>query len=184
MAFSHDSKLLASASRDRTVKVWDAATGSLQQTLEGHSGSVNSVAFSRDSKLLASASRDRTVKVWDAATGSLQQTVAVNSKITSLLFNITDSILITNIGHIKVDRTKLPTLSESSQEASSQSDCQGLGINGSWITWNAQNLLWLPPDYRAISSDISLSGSAVAIGCQSGKVFVFRFSLAILSTLR
>ncbi|KAH8783639.1 hypothetical protein BGZ57DRAFT_884992 [Hyaloscypha finlandica] len=59
-------------------------------------------------------------------------------------------------------------------------DCQGLGINGSWITWNAQNLLWLPPDYRAFSSAISLSGSVVAIGCQSGKVFIIGFSLAIL----
>ena len=70
----HDSKLLASASHDGIVKVWDAATGSLQQTIEGHSDSVTSVAFSHDLKLLALASHDRTVKVWDAATGSLQQT--------------------------------------------------------------------------------------------------------------
>lgn len=48
------------------------------QTLEGHSGRVNSIAFSHGSKLLASASHDQTVKIWDASTGSCQQTVAFN----------------------------------------------------------------------------------------------------------
>jgi len=41
-----------SGSRDRTVRLWDAATGALLQTLEGHTDSVFSVAFSPDGKLL------------------------------------------------------------------------------------------------------------------------------------
>ena len=69
VAFSPDGKRLASASRDGTVKVWDAATGQETLTLKGHTGRVRSVAFSPDGKRLASASDDRTVKVWDAATG-------------------------------------------------------------------------------------------------------------------
>ncbi|GKT50172.1 vegetative incompatibility protein HET-E-1 [Colletotrichum spaethianum] len=44
------------------------------QTLEGHSGSVVSVAFSGDSTQLASASWDSTIKVWDNATGQCLQT--------------------------------------------------------------------------------------------------------------
>ncbi|KAE9367404.1 WD40 repeat-like protein [Stipitochalara longipes BDJ] len=65
IAFSHlhDSKLLASASYDKTVKVRDAATGALQQTLEGYSSTVRSITFSHDSKLLASASGDNTVMI-------------------------------------------------------------------------------------------------------------------------
>ena len=75
VAFSPDSRRIASASHDRTVKVWDAETGACVQTLEGHGDSVSSVAFSPDSRRIASASRDRTVKVWDAETGACVQTL-------------------------------------------------------------------------------------------------------------
>jgi WD40 repeat protein len=51
------------ASDDKTVKVWDAATGALQQTLKRHSDRVKSVAFLHNSKLLALALDDKTVKV-------------------------------------------------------------------------------------------------------------------------
>ncbi|KAI7771119.1 hypothetical protein LZL87_013446 [Fusarium oxysporum] len=60
VAFSHDSKLIASASQDTTVRIWSVKTGKCEQVLNGHSAGVKSVAFSRDSKLVASASDDNT----------------------------------------------------------------------------------------------------------------------------
>ncbi|KAH7327561.1 vegetative incompatibility protein HET-E-1 [Rhexocercosporidium sp. MPI-PUGE-AT-0058] len=75
VTFSHDSTMLASASLDHTIKLWDAITGSCVATLEGHSRSVNSVAFSHDSAMLVSASHDRTIKLWDVATGNCVATL-------------------------------------------------------------------------------------------------------------
>ncbi|ERF75779.1 Vegetative incompatibility protein HET-E-1 [Endocarpon pusillum Z07020] len=49
------------------------------QTLEGHSGGVNSVVFSHDSAQLASASDDETVKIWDASSGECLQTLEGHS---------------------------------------------------------------------------------------------------------
>ncbi|KAF2182636.1 hypothetical protein K469DRAFT_669646 [Zopfia rhizophila CBS 207.26] len=75
VAFSPDGKVLASASVDKTVKLWDTGTGTALQTLEGHSDSVKAAAFSPDGKVLASASGDKTVRLWDAGTGATLQTL-------------------------------------------------------------------------------------------------------------
>ncbi|OCK76170.1 hypothetical protein K432DRAFT_153346, partial [Lepidopterella palustris CBS 459.81] len=45
-------QLVASASDDNTVRVWEAATGSCRSVLEGHTGNVSAVAFSPDSQRL------------------------------------------------------------------------------------------------------------------------------------
>ena len=76
LSFSPDGRLLASASFDKKVKVWDGVTGKFRETLTGHVGRVYQVCWSADSRLLVSASADSTVKLWRGDRGTKSKALA------------------------------------------------------------------------------------------------------------
>jgi WD40 repeat protein len=67
IAISSGGRLIASASSDGNVRVWDAGGGAERACLRGHEKEVKGVAFSPDGRRLVSCSRDRTVRLWDVA---------------------------------------------------------------------------------------------------------------------
>jgi WD40 repeat protein len=78
-ALAHDGSMVSAGSAqhavssgdsgyERSVKIWNAATGKLRRSWLGHEFAVNTVTFSADDRMLVSASRDGTIKYWDAAT--------------------------------------------------------------------------------------------------------------------
>lgn len=69
VAFSPNSRIVASGSSDNTIKLWDVASGRALHQLIGHKGPVFGVAFTWKGRMLASASGDGTVKVWDVGAG-------------------------------------------------------------------------------------------------------------------
>jgi WD40 repeat protein len=79
VAISPDGRTLASGSHDKTIKIWNLATGEQIRTLSGHSYSVYSVAISPDGRTLASGSRDKTIKIWNLATGEQIRTLSGHS---------------------------------------------------------------------------------------------------------
>lgn len=63
MYFSPDGKWIASASFDRSVRLWNGVTGQFVTAFRGHVGPVYQVSWSADSRLLLSGSKDSTLKV-------------------------------------------------------------------------------------------------------------------------
>jgi WD40 repeat protein/energy-coupling factor transporter ATP-binding protein EcfA2 len=75
VSFSPDSKTLASASFDKTIKLWNVETGEEIRTLKGHNILVSSVSFSPDGEKLVSGGGDSIIKLWDIKTGEVIHTL-------------------------------------------------------------------------------------------------------------
>ena len=176
VAFSHDSARLASASGDNTVKIWNTSSGACLQTLKGHSNCDYSIAFSHDSARLASASGDNTVKIWNASSSACLQTLDIGKTLYNISFDTTGSSLQTEIGTITISASSASAMSAivtNSQHP--QNVGGGLSSEGAWITYNSENVLWLPSEYRPSRS--SVSGKNIGIGVGSGKVWMCSFNI-------
>jgi len=122
VSFSPDSEILASGSKDKTVKLW-TRNGRLIKTLTGHTGWVTGVTFSPDGSMLASASDDGTLKLWNRD-GRLLRTFegAHNSFVLGVAFS-PDGKMLASAGYDnsvklwKVDGTLVATLLKGSSDS-------------------------------------------------------------------
>ncbi len=109
-----------SGSSNKTIRLWDAATGAALKTLKGHLDSVTSVAFSPNGKQVVSGSEDNTIRLWNAATGAALQTLeGYSNSVTSVAFSPNGNLL------------------------------PPLRISNHLLIEGKANILWIPPDYRS-----------------------------------
>lgn len=81
LAFSPNGKLLAVASYDQTVTLWNMATGEKVRTMNGNASYLHAVAFSPDGRWLISATHDNVVQIWEVSTGRLVQSLVAHKGI-------------------------------------------------------------------------------------------------------
>jgi WD40 repeat protein len=155
--FSMDGGSLASASRDKTARVWDVSTWKGRRLLE-HPQALNSVAYRADGRILATGGDDGVVRLWDVKSGD---TVAVlpgsRCGILTVGFSPDSSMLLANTGDHSVLRwdanthAPLPRVERAyncSGELRSWTNTLGLTADGKLVTsapsgeivelWNAQ----------------------------------------------
>ncbi|MGI5498612.1 helix-turn-helix domain-containing protein [Lentzea sp. CA-135723] len=90
VAYAPQRKLLASAGRDRTVRVVDIADPHHPRevaTLSGHTENVVKVAFNAEGTIIATAGWDRTARLWDATSGTLLTTIPHPDQVNAVAFN-------------------------------------------------------------------------------------------------
>ena len=102
VAFSSYGILLASASADNTVKLWDVETNANIATLEGHEGRINAVAFSPDGTLLAAAGGNGTLRVWDIESGQKKAALKGHEWVASVAFSPDGTLLAASGGDVTV----------------------------------------------------------------------------------
>jgi WD40 repeat protein/ABC-type dipeptide/oligopeptide/nickel transport system ATPase component len=94
LAFSPNGKIVATASWDRSIKLWNAVDGKLIRTLDGkHNSWILGLNFSPDGKMLVSSSQDKTAKIWSVEGNLLYTLIDHKGDVNDVVFSPNGKII-------------------------------------------------------------------------------------------
>jgi uncharacterized protein with WD repeat len=162
--FSPDGTHVVSASYDKTVRIWNAATGEPEAELKGHSEAVQSAVFSPDGTHVVSASYDKTVRIWNILSG--------HSTVCGKTFLFHDGSVVQHRpnGQFHMIYPSTPDISVL------------LDMHNDWITHRTSNhRCWIPAQYRHGTCK-NVYQSAACFGCSSGEILLIEVSITQFHT--
>ena len=197
ISFSPDGSTIATASRDKTVKLW-TREGQLLNTLRKHSDWVTSVAFSPDGKKIASASWDKNVQLWSRDGQQLQILQGHDDAVNSISFSPDGKTIATGSGDRtaklwSLDREELKILRAHNNQVANVSFSPGGGtiatasVDTTAKLWSRDGrLLYKLPGHNSDVTDISFSpdGSIVATASRDKTVKIWSEDGRLLQTLQ
>ncbi|KAK2589911.1 hypothetical protein QQS21_012410 [Conoideocrella luteorostrata] len=175
VAFSPDGALIASGYDDQIIRLWRVDSGECTQTIRAHGRhaflGTFSVAFSADGVLVASVSDYKLMCDGHVNTGVRMLKNHSSPPCTSS--SEFDSRLFTDHGSFVFDQDIRGQWGECRNTLTFIHSEYGISADGCWVTRNAENWLWLPPEYR--DAVWATSGSAVALGYSPKRVITMKF---------
>ncbi|KAF4770261.1 hypothetical protein HAV15_011404 [Penicillium sp. str.  len=170
LSFSPNSQLLATFLDDKTLKLWNTATGSREKTFQCHPTIVLKSEFSPNGQFIACyliGEGRRDLSLLDIATGDQKKIWRSVGYIGRLTFSRDGSYLNTDFGYLDIQP-------EYRRSPLCPGDDVEISILGShWVTFNRRKALWLPPEYRP--SCFAIYGNVLVLGYGSGRVLFINF---------
>ncbi|KAL4940491.1 hypothetical protein BDV06DRAFT_224064 [Aspergillus oleicola] len=188
IALSTDGHKMASASMDKTVRIWNSASrfGTAKACAPGVP--IYCLVLAPDGQSVASGSYDGHVKVWDLATGIIAQQFSHPNAVAVHTWDCsTGAVLQSSGGDLQSLRKEycLPEFLPCDEDLDSLKPAlwgerdtgvpsRGIHYQDSWIFLDGKKILWVPLTYQPCQ--LVATDTVAVIGCYTGQVLIFDFS--------
>ncbi len=195
IAFNSNDSLIATASEDGKILLWNAKTGENISTLfQSQSKIISTIAWTKDSKYLAFSASDTTIKIWDIDKGILYKDRYTSDNINKIYFSADNNYLIAQLFNNTVEVFSYPELIKENT-ITFVDDIQDFQINPSYpyffvatskskfYIYDFENKTYLNDypvqDFNIISASFSPNGNNLALSGSDNKIRIYDIKTAV-----